>query len=283
MLLAFGNSLKLLHFFFNIEKISCGLWMLWITNQFQKWCIACRPFYWFLFIRKQCILGLLKGQKIVLFVINMVGSDVKAYGFCWFVKLILPFFLWLWRKRKVSTFITCAKKIFVYGAKGSEMKLNVILHFLMGNLVCSGGMRFFFFLKENSGSFVSSQRVSFSCISPYLFGQFKILQHGESECITVVQILFSCLGLFTCALKWSIFHNRLLSLFYCYLYSRAPFFLSGHCLAILLKSLLFLYLKPLEFLLVHLSLLHAQFSYLHFPFVTFWVLYCLSRIRFSSL
>jgi len=149
MLLAFGNSLKLLHIFFNNEKISCGLWMLWITNQFQKWCIACCPFYWFFFIRKQCILGLLKGQKIVLFVINMVGSDVKAYGFCWFVKLILPFFLWLWRKRKVSTFITCAIKIFVYGAKGSAMKLNVILHFLMGNLVCSGVMRFFFFLKEN--------------------------------------------------------------------------------------------------------------------------------------
>jgi hypothetical protein len=36
-----------------------------------------------------------------------------------------------------------------------------------------------------------TERVFFSCISPYLSGEFKILQHVESECNNVVQRLFS--------------------------------------------------------------------------------------------
>ena len=40
----------------------------------------------------------------------------------------------------MSTFMIRAIKIFVYGAKGNETKLNVIVRVLVENLVCSGGI-----------------------------------------------------------------------------------------------------------------------------------------------
>jgi hypothetical protein len=126
------------------------------------------------------------------------------------------------------------------------------------------------FLKENSRSFVSSQRGCFLVAFLHTFLEsLRFFNMLNLNAIMWFKDYFLGLAVY----------NRTLRLFYCHLYLMY-LFLVWSLSAILL---LIFWLKSPEVYLFHMSLFCAHFSYLYLPFMTFWVLYCLGRIRLSEL